>query len=70
MPRITAAVSYKFLDSPKGLALQNALSSVWNQDGPAAALRYMAELMQQDAQVASSCHPFFHQLGRMAWREL
>ena len=65
-----APVSYSFLKTSLGRQILEELVTELEQAGPKAALQEVARRIDQDAQIASSCHPLAHQLGKKAWQEL
>jgi len=76
-----SAVSYNFLRTTKGSetlrVLLNELFEAPNPSsgeelsssvsGPRRALTHLSELMENDSQIHSSCHPIAHNLGRAAY---
>jgi hypothetical protein len=60
-------VSYGFLQTQKGKDLLQELSTKLLEESPQAALDDLALKMQRDEQIASSCHPVTHRLGRLAF---
>jgi hypothetical protein len=65
-----ATVSYGFLQTTRGTALDETLHDELLEQGPKVALEHIQLLMDEDDQVANSCHPLAHVLGRHALREL
>jgi len=64
------AVSYGFLQTTRGMELLESLQDELRANGPKVALQKLQALLDTDEQVASSCHPLTHRLGRTALEEL
>jgi hypothetical protein len=65
-----ATVSYGFLQTTRGTQLQETLHEELMAQSPKIALQHMQVLMDEDDQIANSCHPLTHMLGRNALMEL
>jgi hypothetical protein len=63
-------VSYGFLQTTRGTELEETLHKELMFQSPKVALLHMQFLMDEDDQVANSCHPLTHMLGRNALMEL
>eukprot|EP00529_Nitzschia_sp_RCC80_P025198 CAMPEP_0113443382 /NCGR_PEP_ID=MMETSP0014_2-20120614/2111_1 /TAXON_ID=2857 /ORGANISM="Nitzschia sp." /LENGTH=536 /DNA_ID=CAMNT_0000334339 /DNA_START=118 /DNA_END=1728 /DNA_ORIENTATION=- /assembly_acc=CAM_ASM_000159 len=62
----SAAVSYSFLQTTKGQKTLKELLQVLETRGPREVLVEVGSLMEEDDQVAASCHPLTHRIGRRA----
>lgn len=65
-----AAVSYNFLTTTRGKEVLEELEHTLDVDGPKAFLEHLAKLMKEDSQIAASCHPLAHGVGRKAFQNL
>jgi hypothetical protein len=65
-----ASVSYGFLQTTRGTQLGETLHEELMAQSPKIALQHMQVLMDDDDQIANSCHPLTHMLGRNALMEL
>lgn len=59
-------VSYNFLKTQKGKDTSEILQQLLTTQGAKPALLQLTTLMQEDAQIADSCHPLAHGLGQQA----
>lgn len=64
------AVSYNFLSTTRGKELIDELDQMINSEGPKQVLERISKLMDDDAQIAASCHPLAHRVGREAFHRL
>lgn len=60
------SVSHSFLKTSKGQDTLRDLLELLASSGPRVVLDRVSELMEQDSQIAASCHPLTHQIGRNA----
>lgn len=65
-----AAVSYNFLTTTRGKEVLEELEHTLDSDGPKEVLAHLAKLMEDDSQIAASCHPLAHRVGRKALQNL
>jgi hypothetical protein len=65
-----ATVSYGFLQTTRGITLQETLHQELMFQSPKVALQHMQLLMDEEDQIANTCHPLTHMLGRNALMEL
>jgi hypothetical protein len=65
-----ATVSYGFVQTTRGTTLAETLHKELMFQGPKVALLHMQTLMDGDDQIANSCHPLTHMLGKNALMEL
>ena len=61
-------VSYSFIKTSKGQTTLNELLQVLETNGPREVLVEVGDLMEKDAQIAASCHPLTHRIGRRAFQ--
>jgi hypothetical protein len=61
------AVSYNFLSTTRGKEVIDELDQIMNSEGPKQVLERISKLMDDDAQIAASCHPLAHRIGREAF---
>ena len=64
----SAAVSYSFIKTDKGQQTLNELLQLLETNGPREVLLEVGALMEEDAQIAASCHPLTHRIGRRAFQ--
>jgi hypothetical protein len=64
------SVSYGFLQTERGTELEKTLHEELMAQSPKVTLQHMQALMDDDDQIANSCHPLIHMLGRNAFMEL
>jgi hypothetical protein len=64
------AVSYNFLMTSRGKEVLEELENTLDSDGPKAVLENLTKLMKDDSQIAASCHPLAHRVGRKAFHDL
>jgi len=66
----SAAVSYNFLSTTRGKEVLGGLKQHLEEGGPKQVLEELAKMMDEDDQIAASCHPLAHMLGRKAFNDL
>ena len=62
------AVSYNFLTTTRGKEVIDELEQIMADEGPKQLLERISQLMDDDPQIAASCHPLVHRIGREAFR--
>lgn len=64
------AVSYNFLPTTRGKQVLNGLQQSLEEGGPKQFLQELSTMMDEDDQIAASCHPLAHAVGRKAFKDL
>lgn len=61
------AISYNFLSTTRGKEVIDDLEQIMADEGAKQVLERISQLMQDNAQIAASCHPLIHRVGREAF---